>query len=216
MLNSGCLEICKNMLISANSVGIDPDNFYIACLDNESYNRLKDQYKNAYLYETNCPTEYCDWTFEPGSEFRKVVQNKWKIIQEIYNKNKELCWVDTDIVFRQNPSKYIENSENILFQCDLPGSLLCSGFMVFNSSKKCEELILDAASFENADDQLVVNQLVEKYRKHIVILPMNLFPNGFVYYQKGMKYDAVIVHNNHMVGIETKINNFKKEGLWYV
>jgi hypothetical protein len=31
-----------------------------------------------------------------------------------------------------------------------------------------------------------------------------------------MKNDAAIVHNNHMVGIDTKINKFKEEGLWYL
>ena len=31
-----------------------------------------------------------------------------------------------------------------------------------------------------------------------------------------LKENAYIVHNNWMVGIETKINKFKEEGYWYV
>ena len=61
-LNSGCIDICKNMLKSAELVGIDLDDFYIACLDENSYENLK-QYKNAYLYVDQEITEYQDWSF---------------------------------------------------------------------------------------------------------------------------------------------------------
>jgi hypothetical protein len=32
----------------------------------------------------------------------------------------------------------------------------------------------------------------------------------------GIKDKAYIVHNNHMVGIETKIKKFKEENLWFI
>jgi len=39
-LNSGCLDICLNMLKSAENVGIDMDDFIISCLDEDSYKFL--------------------------------------------------------------------------------------------------------------------------------------------------------------------------------
>jgi len=215
-LNSGCIEICKNMLISAEKVGINMDDFYIACLDENSYQELK-EYKNCFLHLNQSILEYQNWTFDDNSGFRQIVKNKWQIIKKIYQDNKELCWVDTDIVFVKNPIEYINGHQEILFQSDSPGSTLCSGFMVFNDTKECSEMVDKCASIIDADDQLVINEIaLDQYRDSIAILNRDLFPNGYAYYTEGKKNNAVIVHNNFMVGVETKIQKFKEEKLWYL
>jgi hypothetical protein len=204
------------MLISAKNVGIDMDDFYIACLDSNAYENLKD-YKNSFLHIDQPITEYQNWTFEKESGFRNIVKIKWSIIKKIYQENKNLCWVDTDIVFVENPIEYISGHGEILFQGDNPGSTLCSGFMVFNESKECESLVNECGSNEIEDDQLIVNEIaLKKYRDHIAILSPDLFPNGHVYYNEGKKKNAVIVHNNWMVGVEEKTKRFKEEELWYL
>ena len=173
-LNSGCIDICKNMLISAEKVGINMDDFYIACLDSNAYKNLK-EYKNAYLHIDQPITEYQDWTFSEESGFRNIVKNKWSIIKKIYQENKELCWVDTDIVFIENPIEHISGHEEILFQGDSPGSTLCSGFMVFNQSKECEKIVNECASAIEADDQLIINEImINKYPNNAAILSRDL------------------------------------------
>ena len=219
-LNSGCLDICKNMLISAEKVGIDMNDFYIACLDKNSYENLN-QYPNAFMWinvdYTNSISEYQDWTFDANSGFRNVVKYKWRIIQEIYRQHKELCWVDTDIVFKENPIELIKGQEEILFQSDSPGSTLCSGFMVFNSSSECENLIKECSSNTEEDDQILVNRIaLNKYYDNVALLSEDLFPNGHFYYKENRKENAVIVHNNWMIGVDTKIKHFKDENLWYL
>jgi len=215
-LNSGCIDICKNMLISAEKVGINMDDFYIACLDSNAYKNLK-EYKNAYLHIDQPITEYQDWTFSEESGFRNIVKNKWSIIKKIYQKNKELCWVDTDIVFIKNPIEHISGHEEILFQGDSPGSTLCSGFMVFNQSKECEKIVNECASAIEADDQLIINEImINKYPNNAAILSRDLFPNGYAYYTEEKKENAYIVHNNWMVGVEEKTKKFKEEKLWFL
>jgi hypothetical protein len=220
-LNQGCLDICKNMLISAEKVGIDKDDFYIACLDKISYNSLSN-YPNAFMwigvdYINENLSEYQDWTFQSNSGFRNIVKYKWRIIQEVYRQHKELCWVDTDIVFKENPTEYVKEQEEVLFQSDSPGSTLCSGFMVFNKSVECESMINECALEEEEDDQLLINKIaLDKYYDNVALLNEDLFPNGHVYYQQDRKENAVIVHNNWMVGIEAKIQHFKDENLWYL
>jgi hypothetical protein len=128
-----------------------------------------------------------------------------------------LCWVDTDIVFKENPIDLIKDQIEILFQSDRHGSTLCSGFMVFNSSSECEELIKECSSNTEEDDQLLVNRLaLDKYYDNVALLSQDLFPNGHVYYKENKKENAVIVHNNWMIGVNTKIQHFKKENLWYL
>lgn len=217
-LNSGCIEICKNMLISAENVGIDMNDFYIACLDRNAFNIMR-SYKNAYLYESelNCEiSEYQNWSFDADSKFRLIVRNKWPIIKSIYKNHKDLCWVDSDIVFLKNPLEIIEKKNQILFQCDDPGLTLCSGFMVFNSTIECQKFVEECSQYVYEDDQRIVNYVGENYIPHLAILDLDMFPNGHRYYQENRKENAYIVHNNFMVGIEEKIKRFKEEKLWYL
>lgn len=218
-LNAGCVEICKNMLESAKKVGISMDDFYIYCIDDISFNSLKNEYGNVILYKSQDITEYQDWTFNENSGFRKIVENKWKIIQEVYSEHKNLCFVDSDIVFVKDPRPLIEGKDKVLFQSDCypEGNLLCSGFMVFNDTLACANLINDCAEFDGEDDQLIVNRIaIGKYNNDYQVLSEALFPNGNVYYKQGRKEDAYIVHNNWMLGIEEKISKFKQENMWYV
>ena len=214
-LNSGCIEICKNMIKSAELVGLNPDDFIVACLDKNAYEQMK-QYKGAFLHQEIPLTEYQNWSFDPSSSFRSIVKNKWNLIKQIYKNNRSLCWVDTDIVFKQNPLSIIDNHSHILFQCDIPGSYICSGFMVFNDTPQCQQLIHECGDNTEEDDQILINNVVKKYANNCGILDQERFPNGYVYYNLGKQSKAIIVHNNHMVGIDTKINKFKENKLWFI
>jgi len=215
-LNSGCISLCENMLVSAKKVGLNPKDFFIACLDNESKEHFRD-YENTFLYFNHNLKEYQNWTFDENSGFREIVKHKWKLIKKIYENNKKLCWVDTDIVFIKNPLDRIQNNEKILFQTDYPGSVLCTGFMVFNQTNQCDSLINECSQNEKEDDQLLLNKIaLSNYMEHIGILNPDLFPNGNEYYKNNNKKDAYIVHKNWMMGTENKINKFKEEGLWYI
>lgn len=216
-LNSGCIDICKNMLKSAEQVGLSMDDFYIACLDKNAYEQMK-EYPGAFLYREQELTEYQNWSFDADSKFREIVKTKWRLIADIHEQVSELCWVDTDIVFLQNPFPISDEFKHlVLVQSDSPGSALCSGFMIFNETQECKNLINECAQNEEEDDQINLNLTVRgKYDSIIGVLSPEQFPNGYVYYQQNKKDKAIIVHNNHMLGIETKINKFKEEGLWYV
>lgn len=217
-LNFGCLEICLNMLKSAENVGINMDDFMIACMDKDSYESLSSKgYKECFLYMDQTLKEYQNWTFNSNSGFRKIVRHKWKIIDQVHQKYPNLIWVDTDIVFKENPIDVLSGHKEVLFQSDAPGSTLCTGFIVFNDSKECRQLVSECGSDETDDDQLIMNRIaLSKYNDHIAILSEDLFPNGHMYYQQGKKDNAMIVHNNWMVGVDTKIQKFKEEKLWYL
>ena len=217
-LNTGCLEICLNMLKSAEKVGIDMNNFIIACMDENVYDELmKRGYKKCFLYLNQNLKEYQNWTFAQNSGFRNIVRHKWKIIDRIYREHPNLIWVDTDIVFKENPVELLSGHKEILFQTDSPGSIICTGFMVFNDTPECRQLVAECGSDDSDDDQLIMNRIaLSKYNDHIALLSDDLFPNGHVYYQQGRKDNAMIVHNNWMVGVETKIQKFKDENLWFL
>lgn len=225
-LTSGCIDICKNMLFSAKKVGINHSDFYIFCLDDKSYDELSD-FNNCIRWKSseldNTSNSYKNYSWTGKSDFRKVTKNKWKIISELYNTYNDICWVDNDVVFRENPINHIKNNDKILFQSDLPGSKLCTGFMVFNDTQHCQRFIKDCSTkipphlWDQFNEQSIINEIaLVKYFDHISILDKNLFPNGHFYYKENIKERAVIVHNNWMIGIENKINSFKSENLWFI
>lgn len=217
-LNYGCFDICLNMLKSAENVGIKMEDFIIACMDNASHDAFKSKgYENAFLHIDQEIKEYQDWTFDGNSGFRKIVKHKWNLINEVHKKHPNLMWVDTDIVFKKNPVELLSGHKEVLFQTDSPGSRICTGFMVFNETPECRKLIEECSLYHSDDDQLIMNHIgLSKYRQHIKLLSKELFPNGRMYYQENKKENAMIVHNNWMVGVENKILKFREEGLWFI
>jgi len=224
-LNSGCITICKNMLTSAELVGLNPDDFIIACLDENAFNEFK-SYKNAYLAMDHPIKTYADWSFDSNSEFRQVIKHKWALIAEHYAVHKNLCYLDTDISFTSNPLTYIENNDKILFQRasgeDGEKIDICSGFMVFNDTIVCEELIKKCTLTENheEDDQLLINKIafLEEFIDSIELLPITKFPlaKDIDRFTAESKYDAVLHHAATIVGIHNKIKFLKNKGMWYI
>lgn len=219
-LNSGCIDICENMLISAEKVGIDLSNFFVACLDEKSYEKFS-YLENSFKYADEILVDYQEWTFDANSGFRKIHYYKWPIIRQIYREHKNLCWVDTDIVFLKDPSQYLKNHKTFTAQNDFPGHRACGGFLVFNDSDITESLISDMSANVTEDDQILLNYYVDgAYKTNYKPLPRELFPNGKTYYELGnkeeLKKTAYIVHNNWMIGIGPKIDKFKEEGYWYL
>lgn len=214
-LNSGCLEICLNMIKSANLVNIPNEDFHIYCLDENVYNALKNDYDCTFYDAASVSPIYQEWSMEANSGFRTVVRYKWRVIQDAYSKYKNVCWVDTDIAFRKDPRPIFNNfKEEVITQCDLPGNLICSGFMYFPNSDNAKNLIDECVSMGDEDDQNAINFIHQKYK--VGILNRNLFPNGYAYYRENIKQDPYIVHNNCMVGVGVKIDHFKQEGLWFI
>ena len=224
-LNSGCIDICENMLISAEKVGINMDDFYVGCLDEESYQKFS-YLKNAFKFADEELTEYQDYTLDSDGGFRKIHMYKWPIIKKIYQEHKQLCWVDTDIVFLKNPTEYLTGHKTFRAQNDYPGHRAGGGFLVFNDSEMTESLIEDMSTNpERRFDQHLLNYYIEgAYKTHYKPLPRELFLNGKTYYElldttktkEELVRSAYILHNNWMVGIDNKISKFKEEGYWYL
>jgi hypothetical protein len=218
-LNYGCVEICENMLVTAQKVGIKMSDFYIGCIDEKSFKYMK-KYKNCFLFENQANTDYENFTDEKNTSFSKITSYKFKVIKEVYKTHKNLCYVDTDVVFLKNPTEYLKNKKLILFQNDEPGYPLCTGFICFNNTKKCNNL-LDDEEIDDLmkiyQDERAINILCDKkYRDCVASLPKEKFPNGYNYFTKNISKDPYIIHNNFIVGIENKINRFKQNNLWFL
>ena len=220
--NYGCIDLCKNMIQSLiQNGGVSQEDIFVHCFDDKSLESLK-HLPGAYMWKriSSDLEEYKNWSFDPGSEFCSIVSWKWKIIREFYQRNKEFIFCDSDIFFIKNPEEDLKSySKNICIQCDHPGSTYCTGFIYLNESPETSSVINHCAN-NHMDDQIVLNNLVnsnQTLRDKIQLLEINKYANGHHYYKQGFdRSGCIMVHNNHMVGKETKVNRFKDEKKWLI
>jgi hypothetical protein len=219
-LNSGCKNICDNMLLSANNVGISNNDFQIVAFDKPIYDYYIGKGFNVELFADSPEEPYHEWTWDSNSKFRSLIKNKWLLIKKYYNEFKNLVWLDTDIVFFKNPENHLNTFKVPTFQIDYPVKCICTGLMYFPNHELSSNIINSLGSQSSEDDQLVCNHYMEKnslYHK-VNFFDLNLFPNGSYFYDhKGTNKDiAVMLHCNYILGLENKINRLKDIGAWYL
>lgn len=219
--NSGCVDLCKNMIHSLCKTGVAASQIYIHCFDDNSYSRLNDTGCNVYTWKklSEDLQGYQTWSFDESSSFSEIVSWKWKIIRRFYQEHGEFVFTDTDIVYKKNvEDDLLSYGKNICIQCDRPGSLYCTGFMYFSKSDESTSIINSCAN-NHMDDQIIFNRMVSDLNlsEKIQLLPIEKYPNGHVFYKTEInKENTHIIHNNHMIGLENKIAMFKQHGNWFI
>jgi len=219
-LNSGCKDICDNMILSAEKVGISKNDFIIIAFDRPIYDYYSKKEFDVELFDDVPEQQYHNWTWDENSKFRALVKNKWVLIKKYFEKNKPLMWLDTDVVFLKNPSAFLEQMKNPTFQIDFPVKCACTGLMYFPDCELSQKIIDDLGAQNTEDDQLVCNNYLEKneLKKQVDFFNLNYFPNGGYFFDaKGTNIDtAIMLHCNYIVGLENKINRLKETKVWYL
>lgn len=219
--NIGCAKMCHNMILSLFKVGVNKSDIFVECFDQESLDYFKDIVNVRQTYKLDeSLKEYKDWSFDNTSDFCKIVSWKWKLIRKFWLEHKEFVFSDSDIVFKSNVEENLKSyKKDFCIQCDSPGTLYCTGFMYFTDTSTCDD-ITRICGMNHTDDQLCLNNLMN-YKKDMLskveLLSTSLYPNGHFYYKNPTfdKSHALIIHNNHMLGLPVKIESFKKNGHWY-
>jgi len=222
--NNGCTEMCKNLIASARISGIDDNDFIVACIDKLAFETMRDFHSNSYLFIDQDVTEYHNYSQDIGNKFRNLMWIKLDIIYQNYQKYGKICYTDCDIVFRKDPRLFFKTNKTLL-QDEFPNGTACAGFMVFNEDQASKDFL--EITLENVEvfqthagtDQELINHLIstaiisnDKYE----YLDKNKFLNGMCFHDGRSLEDAIIVHNNCIIGIDNKINRFKYYNLWYI
>lgn len=172
-------------------------------------------------------------------EMNIMTRRKFEGIVHMLGLQKDVLYIDTDIVLLSDPFKYINLNYDLNVQsdeCKAPykHSYLCTGFMYIKSNSKTKQFFEQAiVEMENSNyklaDQCALNLLIAKDNllknanttKHmsIKVLDVCKFPNGCRYFdgtdEDCSKSDAIIVHNNYLIGIDNKLKRFKEYGLLF-
>lgn len=177
---------------------------------------------------------------ETGSYLSKPMnimgRRKIECILHLLEQGEDVFYFDTDIVFMHNPIGEFNRNFDINLQideCSRPykNKRLCTGFMLIRSTEKSKKLLHDIIdrvvvkdyqiNDQNALDQLVRERSTMSWHNlfgpSISVLDPCKFPNGCRYFGRTDKYcsreQALIIHNNHIIGIENKYARFLKHGL---
>lgn len=223
--NLGCTEMCKNLLSSAKNAGVDVDNdFIVACIDKSAFDSISEFHPNTYLFVDQELTEYHDYSQNLEDNFRDLMWIKLDIIQENYEKFNEICYVDCDIIFKSDPRPFF-STEKVLLQREFPHNAACAGFMVFNNDQCSKDFLKTVLSnveefkSRTGTDQELINHLISNKvipESDYEYLDKDKFLNGMCFHDGRSLEDAVIVHNNCIIGIDNKINRFKYCNLWFL
>lgn len=205
MTNSGQLDMMKNMLNSAEKVGI-PLNLFSIYLMNEV--------QEASNF----------WTMN----FYTITMRKLQLIYDTLctlPEGERLFWIDNDIVLFTNPISELESfTEDFVMQDDLYTG--CTGFWTIRRSPASCALMRTALEYmknnphEKMHDQIAVWHVLKNTRHpcSLRILNRYQYPVGDVYFKTNeYVFDrsiARILHNNFLFTAREKVERFKANNMW--
>lgn len=231
--NKGFLNFTYNFIENLKLINFK-DKIIIACLDEESYNKLDNiedlDFKiELILYQDEELKKFQSW----GSKnYKRIVFKKLDIYFDILNRypEKDIVYIDLDIYLFMNPIphliQYVKNNPkyDIYFQCDESEKVCvkckaCSGFMyirnndntkkIFNWRNICSE----EEAYKFTGNQQYLYKYMDKFVKWTTLSRV-LYPNGV--FIENIPKDALILHYNFLEGENQKMFHMIKNGHWLI
>lgn len=200
MTNEGQLPMMKNMLRSAKEAGFDMSLFHCYILNDQ---------KQAAAYNTG--------------EFKSITIRKLEVILHNMRLDREVLWIDNDIVLFQNciddirryPGKFV-------MQDDLWSP--CTGFFLARSDVFSLRVIQNSIrwlqqQFQTSsvnDQHAFTNTYKRTIGATVTLLPQEEYPNGAIYFQQKKTQKAKMVHCNYISTTTEKVEKLQEHNLWEV
>lgn len=197
MTNDAQLPMMKNMLNSAMKAGYDMSQFHCYILGMQ---------KDAAAYGT--------------SEFKSITIRKLEVILMNMAQDKEVIWIDNDIVLFQNVIADLRSKQGVfVMQDDLWSP--CTGFFLARSGIFANKAIKGSIDWlrenrgQGVNDQHAFDHV---YKRTIGITVTRLsqeeYPNGEIYFNQKKTSNAKMVHCNYLTTTSEKVQRFKDHNMW--
>jgi hypothetical protein len=235
VFNLGGVPLALNHLESLRKQNIQNYRAYVT--DQESYDIVS---QNGHPVElvSETPNQLTKDKSDFGTtNFNTLSYTRYKVILDLLVQNQPVWYLDVDTVVLQNLNEVYDDMQgstcDAIMQNDI--NMLCTGCMLL--FPKLATIKLMRTIYDNRtsadNDQIILLNILRNNPKSINIMALNMvqFPNGLLYFNelstnsiyrdlqlkfKQSTRPVYFVHANWMVGIETKIDAFKKKGLWFV
>jgi hypothetical protein len=229
----GYIQFTENLLLSLKKCHSNAK-LIVACLDKESFDKfncLKETIKKCIPIHFSTTQSFKSQEIYGTSHFNIIMFFKLDVISQILlHINRQVVYVDSDIVFLKDPLHSLLYSPlpsdiDMMFQCDEYQSCnkkyctnICGGLIVarntpntqniLNYNRLCDARIINVCT---AGDQTYLNLARNKVKYDI--LPKNLFPNGTML--SNIPKEAILIHYNWLSGAD-KIDRMKANNHWYL
>lgn len=236
VFNSGGTELALNHLQSLKRQNIE--NYKAYATDKQCYDTI---FQNGFNVEliTHDETKYIiqEKTDFGTTEFNTLSYLRYKIIEDLLSKGQPVWYLDIDTVVLQNLNDVYDELKDLhydmVMQDDI--TMLCTGCMLLfpndTTIKMMKSIYYHRSKHEN--DQIILRRLLSNKKNVINIFKLNAmqFPNGLLFFNELSDYPKYrklqlaftesvhpiyFVHANWMVGMKTKIDAFKRKGLWFI
>ena len=240
--NSGASNMALNCIYSMIKSGVSKNDILLYTIDDETHTTFSEYGINVTKLDASksigksgcfADSKYQDWNTKG---FHRVVHYKIKAIIDALSKGDDVFYLDTDNVIFKNPTQFVEseNSDIIIHDdSDIHGrwKSLCTGVVFIRSNKKtkkfydeCLDLHMKNIELDKSTgDQAAFNQIMVERHRHglsdlsVNVFPHETFPNGQIYFESTVdKNGMYLFHNNHISGLDAKIDRFKDNGYWFI
>lgn len=235
VFNLGGVSLALNHLESLRKQNIKNYRAYVT--DKESYDIVSQNGHPVDMVAENPKKLTKDKSDFGTNAFNTLSYTRYKVILDLLVQNQPVWYLDVDTVVLQNLNDVYEDmcgsNYDAIMQNDI--NMLCTGCMLL--FPKIVTIKLMRSIYENRtsaeNDQVILLRILCENPNAINIMSLNMmqFPNGLLYFNELSEtpiykdlqlkfyestHPVYFVHANWMVGMETKIDAFKRKGLWFV
>jgi hypothetical protein len=235
--NFGYRELVQNWILSLKRNGFKK--FVVFCFDQELLDYLKDlgHEKNAVLV----PQEWLDYnlistnTHFQEPDYINLVKSKTNVWVHLIYLNQSFVHSDPDVVWLSNTTleylefQYYRSCADILFSQDLGKRVIVynTGFFYIRATQFVKDFFFQVAYQQKRSpfntDQAAVNSVLIEMKFNdcrVDSLDLLLYANGEVHFtmrlNEKMNITPLIVHTNHVLTCEQKIDALKSANLWFI
>lgn len=203
-------------------------------LDAAQQTRIR-QYDNTNMFKI-AQHELADEANHGTTMFSRIVQLKMYALMHTLKEvsaDTNVVWLDTDLFFKRDVRSVLlqlittHAKMCAIFQRTM--SKVCTGFFILpgNDTRPLQWKLLENTlrrlkahlaqpSTKYMDDEACCNLELSTGAYPVGLLDERLFPDGNTYFNRNLRDNALIVHNNWILGLAAKIARFKEHGMWLV
>lgn len=244
LTNNGYIDFCDSQIENFKKEYLKKHKLHLYCSDEESYqyHSKKELPDNVSVFKLK--TEITGHHAYLQGKFKELMRLKFPLILESIGSLKTPVWfIDNDVLILKDPELYVDNSKDMLFQADMGDypsryGWVCTGCFWINNTDESLNLIKKLIELQTKIDrgeQEILNDFCKSWPKcanvnpetkgnitdykdaKLDILPYYLFQNGYLAFKQNefSKHDVVMIHFNHELDYNLKINNLNKTKIYY-
>ncbi|XP_038044160.1 UDP-D-xylose:L-fucose alpha-1,3-D-xylosyltransferase 1-like [Patiria miniata] len=231
--NTAFLDMTENWLASIRRTKTCP-NITVVAEDQKAYQYLSNRkLAGVHVLQTQSGLASTNKLVFNTNEYKKFVNKRQRYILKFLEGGWEVLFTDVDTFWLRDPFPFLRGNFDLAMEQDNYRKVkpndrnYCAGFVYFRPTERTLKFVREWIRYMAEDkklkpDQVVMNHLIRTKkvpRLQVRVLNWDRFPNGKLFFNETWRRersDFVVVHNNWIVGHDTKVERFRNLNMWLV